>query len=74
MPFYHFAIHKGGARTEGLGIMELVDDTEALDFGKRVIQDMIHRDPEHYAGWTMDITNGDGPAAAVLFDTIEPKK
>ena len=74
MLFYRFAIHKGGARTEGLGVMELADDTEALGFGKRVIHDMIHRDPERYAGWTMDITNGDGPAAAVLFDTIELRK
>jgi hypothetical protein len=31
------------------------NDDEALTFGKRVIQEMMHRDAGLYASWTIDL-------------------
>jgi hypothetical protein len=74
MPFYHFDIHKGRARAEGLGSIDLTDNAEALAFGKRVIEDLNSGDRERYAGWTMDITHDNDLTVAILFDAVGPKK
>jgi hypothetical protein len=43
--------------------MSLADDGDALAFGKQVIRDLMHRDRK-YAGWIMDITEGDRPVGS----------
>jgi hypothetical protein len=62
MIHYRFTIHNGSTKTESLGGASLNDDAEALAFGKRVIRDLMGKStkpPNPYAGWTMDITEGE---------------
>ena len=59
MPSYRFAIHRGMAGTEMLGIMRLHDDAEAFDFAKRIIQDMPDEDRTHRDGWSLGIKDGE---------------
>lgn len=62
---YRFALrNNGGRRVEGLGFMGLVDDGEALAFGKQVIGDLVRVD-RNYAGWIMDITEGKRPVSSI---------
>jgi len=67
MAGYHFAI-KGIEGTEVLGGMDLTDDAAAIDFGNEVIRDLMQRWAEQYAGWTMEITEGDRPVDSVPFE------
>jgi hypothetical protein len=60
MIIYHFAMHVDGAGFEDLGFMSLAGDGDALAFGKQVILDLMHGDRK-YAGWIMDITEGERP-------------
>jgi hypothetical protein len=58
MPSYRFAIRRGMAETEMLGVMKLLDDAEAFDFAKRIIQDMPDEDRTRGDGCVVDITDG----------------
>jgi hypothetical protein len=59
MPLYHFALHNRGDRIDDFGGLPMADDGEALDFGKRVIRELLHNNPEQHALWTMDVTQGE---------------
>jgi hypothetical protein len=65
---YLFATHKNGTMIEGLGSAPLADDNDAFDLGRRVIQDLMRKDAQQYAGWTMNITEGERTVGSVLFD------
>jgi photosystem II stability/assembly factor-like uncharacterized protein len=65
---YHFAQHKNGTQFEDLGAITLADDAEALAFGKRLTQDLMRVDPEHYADWTMDLTAGERKVGSIRFE------
>jgi hypothetical protein len=58
MPMYRFALHHRADETEKLGIMELLDDTEALAFAKRMIEDMADNDRTQCDGCAVGITDG----------------
>jgi hypothetical protein len=65
---YRFELrNNSGRRVEDLGFMELVDDGEALAFGKQVIFDLVRED-RNYAGWIMDIIEGKRPVATVALE------
>ena len=53
---YIYAVHDNDNLADSLGGMDLVDDREALDFGKLVIRDLMPSDATQYAGWALDIT------------------
>lgn len=57
MRYYHFALDDGTG-PEDLGGMALVDDNEAIAFGKQVIQDLKSY-ADQYARWSMGITEGE---------------
>jgi hypothetical protein len=59
MHHYHFTLQNNGSQIDDLGGVVLTDDAEALDFGKRVIRELLHENPEQHARWTMDITDGE---------------
>jgi hypothetical protein len=65
---YRFATHKNGSSFEGLGSATLDDDAEALAFGRRVVQELMHKNTERYAGWTMEITEGERAVGSFPFD------
>jgi len=73
MSAYSFRMHKEAAWAEGLGAIELPNDVEAVAFVKYVIRDIKRGPTARYAGWTMDITEGDEDRAAgsVFFDSVE---
>lgn len=55
---YHFTLQNNGSQIDDLGAVVLTDDAEALDFGQRVIRELLHENPQQHARWTMDITDG----------------
>lgn len=59
MAHYHFSLQNEGARIDDLGGLVLANDAEALAFGRRVIRELLHNNPEQHTLWTMDITEGD---------------
>jgi hypothetical protein len=58
MPIYHFALYRGAAEAEKLGIMKLVDDAEALAFAKLIVRDMADDDRAQSDACSLDITDG----------------
>jgi hypothetical protein len=64
---YHFTLRNDGAQVDDLGFMGLADDDEALVFGKQVIRDLKGGD-RNYAGWIMDITEGERPVGNIPFE------
>jgi hypothetical protein len=68
MPTYRFAIHHGAAESENLGIMKLRDDAEAVDFAKRIIQDMPDEDRTHRDGCALDIRDGERAVGRISCD------
>jgi hypothetical protein len=67
MHAYHFTLRNDGAQVDDLGFMGLADDDEALVFGKQVIRDLKGGD-RNYAGWIMDITEGERPVGNIPFE------
>jgi hypothetical protein len=65
MPHYCFSLQNNGARIDDLGGVVLADDVEALAFGRRVIRELLDKNPEQHARWTMDITEGDRTVRSV---------
>jgi hypothetical protein len=66
MPNFRFSIrdHSGDHR-ENAGWMALHDDYEATIFGKAVIQDLLHGNAMRYAGWIMDVTDGERAVCSI---------
>jgi hypothetical protein len=48
--------------------MALLNDGEALAFGNGVICDLMHKDPQQFVGWTMDITEGERAVDSICLD------
>ena len=67
MPHYHFALQNSAERIEHLGSIELLGDPEADTFGKQVIRELLDKNPEQYARWTMEITEGQRLVHSILF-------
>ena len=63
---YQFSLHTD-TEVEELGSMALVDDAEALAFGKQVIRDLLDKDDDHCSGWTLEIIDGDRRIASIRF-------
>ena len=72
MPTYRYSKFRNSSRTIGLGFVELADDAEALAFGVRVAREMMHKNRERYAGWTMDVTESGRTVGAIPFDAAVP--
>ena len=65
--------NKDGSDRENTGCMALLDDDEASFFGKRVIREMIHGDAKHYAGWIMDVAEGERAVCSIAFESAMPR-
>jgi hypothetical protein len=59
MAQYRFTLQNDGERIDDLGGVALADDAEALAFAKRVVRELLDKNPEQYALWTMDVTDGE---------------
>jgi hypothetical protein len=60
MLIYHFTIYNADrSDREEAGRMALRDDKAARAFGKAMIRDMISGEAARYAGWIMDIAQGE---------------
>jgi hypothetical protein len=66
---YHFTEHNGVAIGK-LGDMELSDDHEAFAFGKQVIRELMHTDGARYAGWSMEVTEGERVVGSIPFNLL----
>ena len=69
MPNYRFKAYDSVTGTKKLGAAVLADDDEARAFAKRVIRELIQRDAELYARWTMEVTAGKRSVASVPFES-----
>ena len=58
MPRYRFSLQNSEELIEHLGGVDLPDDSEADAFGRQVIRELLDKNPEQYARWTMTITAG----------------
>ena len=67
MPHYHFSLQNSAERIERLGSVELLSDPEADTFGQQVIRELLDKNPEQYARWTMEITEGQRLVHSILF-------
>lgn len=71
MQTFRFAIRsRDDSSREETGCMALSDDGAALAFGEQMIRDMTYGNVERYAGWMMDVTDGDRPVYTILFDKV----
>jgi hypothetical protein len=65
---YSFSIRNGdGSDREVLGFTDLLNDCAALAFGNDVIRDMLRDNVDQYAGWMMDIAEGERDVCSVAF-------
>jgi hypothetical protein len=75
MTNYRFSIqNEDGSDRENIGCMALLDDDEASFFGKRVIREMMHGDAKHYAGWTMNVAEGERAVCSIAFESAMPRQ
>lgn len=72
MPHYHFCLQNEGDRIDDLGGLVLANDAAALAFGRRVIRELLHNNPEQHACWMMDITECDRIVHSIplVFDAV----
>jgi hypothetical protein len=66
MAGYHFVI-RNTKNTEDLGGMDFTDDAAAVAFGNGVIRDLMHWAAKPYAGWKMEIREGERTVGSVPF-------
>jgi hypothetical protein len=66
MPFYRFTEHNS-KRIGNLGGIMLADNAEALDFGRRMMEDLMHRSGERYANSSLDISDGERCVGTLAF-------
>jgi hypothetical protein len=65
---YSFSIRNGdGSDREVLGFIDLLSDDAALAFGNDVVRDMLRDNVDQYAGWMMDIAEGERHVCSVAF-------
>jgi len=65
---YSFSIRNGdGSDREVLGFIDLLNDDAALAFGNDVVRDMLRDTVDQYAGWMMDIAEGERHVCSVAF-------
>jgi hypothetical protein len=69
MPNYHFDLQSDGERLDALGGVTLADDGAALSFGKRVIRELLEKNHEQHAHWTMEIKDGDRTVHSIPVET-----
>jgi hypothetical protein len=69
MPNYHFDLQNNGARIEDIAGVTLANDGEAIAFGKRVIRELLDKNPEQRERWTMDITEGERTVHSIPLTT-----
>jgi hypothetical protein len=68
MVFYSFSIRSAdGSNREETGDMWLLNDQAALAFGNDVIRDILRDNVDQYAGWTMNIAEGERAVCSVAF-------
>ena len=68
MLVYSFSIRNGdGSDREVLGFIDLLNDDAALAFGNDVVRDMLRDTVDQYAGWMMDIAEGERHVCSVAF-------
>jgi hypothetical protein len=68
---YSFSIRNGdGSDLEVLGFTDLLNDYAALAFGNDVIRDMLRDNVDQYAGWMMDIAEGERVVCSVAFPSL----
>jgi hypothetical protein len=65
MPRYRFDLQNNARQIEDLGGVVLADDGEALAFAKRVIRELLDKNPEQHARWSMDITEGERTVSSI---------
>ncbi len=59
MSQYRYAIHtRAGRLIEELGDIALIDDAEAVEFGRRVVHDMVDDAPERHPLSVLSILQG----------------
>ena len=65
---YSFSIRNGdGSDREVLGFIDLLNDDAALALGNDVVRDMLRDNVDQYAGWMMDIAEGERDVCSVAF-------
>jgi len=65
---YSFSIRNGdGSDREVLGFIDLLNDDAALAFGNDMVRDMLRDNVDQYAGWMMDIAEGERRVCSVAF-------
>jgi hypothetical protein len=65
---YSFSIrNRDGSDREVLGFTDLLNDYAALAFGNDLIRDMLRNNVDQYAGWMMDIAEGERDVCSVTF-------
>lgn len=70
MPVYCFALDRSGKSVETLGALPLEDDAASFAFADDVIRDMTRSGGACYAGWIVNITEGERAVGSVSFDTV----
>ena len=66
MLVYSFSIRSGdGSDREKLGFTDLLNDCAALAFGNDVIRDMLRDNVDQYAGWMLDIAEGERDVCSI---------
>ena len=58
MSIYQFVLRTHGAQVEHLGALPLRDDSEAVEFGRAVVRDMIRGTPRPQAASVVEVFSG----------------
>jgi hypothetical protein len=66
MPRYHFDLQNNARQIEDLGGVVLADDGEALAFAKRVIRELLDKNPSSTRAGPWTSLKASGPSAASL--------
>ncbi|MDO9413824.1 MAG: hypothetical protein Q7T81_14750 [Pseudolabrys sp.] len=58
MVIYRYALHNEAGPNEHLGFINLLNDSEAMDFGSEVLADIIEEPDPAYQTASLEITEG----------------
>ena len=67
MSYYGFIARDDAARADELGGMLLADDDVALDFGAKIVRDLIREAPSKPVDWYLEVVNGNRAVATIPF-------
>jgi hypothetical protein len=67
MSYYRFIARDDAARADELGGMLLADDDVALDFGAKIVRDLISEAPSKPVDWYLEVVNGNRAVATIPF-------